>query len=155
MLSQQSLETLKKLVLRKIELMQQRDSLRSVVANGKEFFYKYARTGDGKLLGDGAQRMIEVIQEIEKVESEIKNADTLILVTLEMELGEIGFKFTVPQHPNGAGDVIPSTDVFLSNVEEPAEKNVLNTEDLWTIILLKEMFDVNNIEVVPRGRREN
>jgi hypothetical protein len=131
--------------------MQQRDELRTSVANGKDFFYKYAKSGDGKLLGDGAQRMLEIIQRIADIESEIKRMDTLIISNLEMEINQVNFKFVIPQHPNDAGDIIQSTEYFVTN-EDTSRENSLDINDLWTIILLKEMFDVKNVELIPKEK---
>jgi hypothetical protein len=148
MLSQQ-LVIIKKLFIRKIELLQRRDELRTTVAKGKEFFYKYAKSGDGRILGDGAQRMIEVITEIENIDSEIKGIDVLIITSLEMEVNQVDFHFNIPQHPNDTGDIIQSIKSRLTSEDIP-EDSVLNVDDLWTVILLKEMFDVNNVEIIPK-----
>jgi hypothetical protein len=131
--------------------MQRRDELRTVVANGKDYFYKNAASGNGRALGDGAERMLEVIGELESVDNELKGIDTLIIAGLEMEINQVDFHFTIPQHPNDAGDIIPSIETKLSN-EENSDGNVLDIDDLWTIILLKEMFDVNNVEMLHREK---
>lgn len=145
MLTAQTLQDIKKLVIYKIQLIQKKDEWRTIVANGKDFFYKHAYEENSKLFGAGAQRMLEVISEIEKIDTEIKGIDTLIITHLEMAINDVNFKFTIPQHPNDAGDIIPSTDVILGQ-----ENTALNVDDLWTIILLKEMFDVNNVEIIKR-----
>lgn len=149
------LTNIKKMVTIKIELMMRRDKLRDAMLNGRDFFYKQARNSqdnNAKLLAEGSQRMVEIIKEVESIDSEIKGIDTLIISSLEMEINNIDFKFTIPQHPNDSGDVIHSIEAVLSN-DFNNENHVINVRDLWSIILLKEMFSVKNIEIINKEER--
>jgi hypothetical protein len=148
MLSDQLLRNIKQLFIKKLELMQRRDELRTAVASGRDFFFQKSTSGDGKLLGNGAIRMTEIIGELEKVDQQMKGIDTLIIVDIETEINQADFKFTIPQHPNDAGDIIQSTEYTLTNLKDTY--GGLNVDDLWTIILLKEQFDSKNIELIRR-----
>lgn len=152
MISNEFLRVQKNLILRKMELMEQKDNLRESIAKGKDFFMKNAGENDGRLLSNGAVRMLEIVQELEDVENELKSIDTLMIISTEMEVNQADFKFSLPQHPNDIGDIVQNTDVLLTQYAEKDYKEApLRVDDLWTVILLKEMFEVNNVEVIKRA----
>ena len=148
------METLKALVLRKMRLMgywQDRDEeLRKLnnffaqkvpmdPANEKEKFFK------------AVTKTREIMGQMEAISREIKDMDTLIVAELETQKG-YDFGVRLPERINEAGDIVSPQEIVLT-VKEDLEKHPMSisVNDLWTVVLLREMYRVNNVEVKKRN----
>jgi hypothetical protein len=140
---------LKTLVSRKIELMIAREELSQSITRGKEFFYAHSQKAslapsEGKLLAEGAGRFSELISEVESIDEEIRRIN-IVMVSIAETIGGLSFKFELPQRFNDAGDKLESAEVILNS---DGSNGAISAEEIWTVMLLKEMFNVNNVEII-------
>lgn len=152
--SEDAVINLKKLLIKKMELMEERTKVENVIIKGREFFYKYSSRvideSTSKMLSEGTNRIISLVSKIEDIDRQIKDIDVVIISTLEMLVNNVNFKFSIPEHCNSMGDIIERSDIILTPGTQRYEElcNIIDPIDLWSIMLLKEMFQVENVEII-------
>lgn len=147
------METLKALILRKMKLMNQWQDLDEDLRKLNNFFAQKIPldpANEKEKFFKAVTKTRAVTRELEVISREIRDMDTLIVAELETQ-GGYDFGVKLPERINEAGDIVSPQEIILT-VKEDLKKHpmAISTDDLWTVILLREMYRVNNVEVRKR-----
>lgn len=116
------------------------------IKNGKNYFQNRIDNATSKELLDGTERMIELINELQKLNKEVFDLDVVIVAELEAYLGNFIGRVRIPQKITDAGDIEKSKIVYAvpfhdndSHLEE------ITPDDVWFLKLIKSAYKSNNI----------
>lgn len=139
-------EEIKELVNRRRDKVDEIENIKSSIKNGKNYFQNRLDNPVSQELVDGTKRMIELIEELEKLNSELFDLDVIIVSKLEAYLGNFIGRVRIPQKISDSGDIEKSRIVYAVPFHNDDTNLVQVTpDDVWFLKLIKQAYKSNNI----------
>ena len=147
-----SIENIKGLILQRKALADQLSSYRNRVRSGYDFFMNAAgqkqRVQD---LAEGVKIVTDILREMQDINREIFDIDTTLAMYYETLTMDLVVRAQTIEQENDAGETV--TPAFFYFVPEPTRQDLVEVtpDDLFTLKILKAVFNARNIELVPKN----
>lgn len=149
-------EDLKELILERKKLVDSRQNIEKSIRGGRDYFEKLKTAPDIQKSVSGAVRMIEVIEELDQLNNKIFDIDTVIVSTLEMNMGNFTAKIHVPERLSQAGDVNKGETVHVVPYKlDDVEYVQISPEDIWFLKMIKQAIRPTNISFELKESNED
>ena len=147
------IDEMKELIMKRRELQSKLEEIKKSIRGGANYFAVRQNKSVNQILSTellkGAERMSEIIAELDSVQNEIFNLDTIIVSKLETYMGNFEAKFSMPTRMNDAGDIIKYDDVYAVAVKSEDRREV-TPDDIWFLKMIKDAFKATNVGFVEK-----
>ena len=145
-------QELKEMMAKKNELLTKKAELQKSLRKGEDYFASLIRNPNAHALLEGAKRALEIMQQYNDIEQQIKDLDIILITKVEAYTADIIIKCMTPEHLNEAGDLIKTTEMFLVPFKTDADLVEITPDDFWFLKLAKQALKATNIEFIPKSR---
>lgn len=139
-------DEMKEYITAKRELISRRESLRKSIKSGDAYFSARINNPNARELQAGANRMLEIIADLDNLDKAIVDLDLVMITKLEAYLGNFIAKVKMPDRLNDAGDLVRHDEIyavpFNSDCEDIKE---ITPDDIWFLKMIKEAYKATNI----------
>lgn len=144
-------EKLKEAVLKRQELVSERNQIRARINSGVDFFFQQLERPNGKELAQGAKLMSDYLKKLKDIDDAIFELDTVTICRFEEELLDTIIKVRTKDTQNEAGDNVNS-NVFYCVPRCYAKDDMItvDADDLFFLKIIKSAFSVQNIELIAK-----
>lgn len=147
------IDEMKELILKRKELQLKIIDIKKSIKGGANYFAvrqnKSMNSALSTELLKGSERMCEIIAELESLQNEIFDLDTIIVSKLEAYMSNFEAKFSMPTRMNDAGDIIKYDDIYAVAVKQEDRREV-TPDDIWFLKMIKDAFKATNVAFVEK-----
>lgn len=145
-------DEMKEYLTAKRELISRRDALRKSIKSGDAYFSARINNPNARELQAGANRMLEIIADLDKLDRAIVDLDLVMITKLESYLGNFTARVKMPERLNDAGDLIKHDEIYavpFSSGDENLKE--ITPDDIWFLKMIKEAYKATNITFVEKS----
>lgn len=145
-------EEMKEYVTTKMELVSRRALLKKSITSGAAYFSERTNRPNAQELKVGAERMIEIISDLDKLDKSISDLDIVMVTKLESYLGNFTARVRMPERLSDAGDLIKHESVYVVPFAS-GDENIkeIMPDDVWFLKMIKEAYKATNITFVEKS----
>lgn len=146
------IDEIKAMINTKRDLIESREETKKSIKNGSDYFHKRKLNPVPSEMQAGADRMVQLISELEELDKKITDIDIIIVSKLEVYTSNFGIKFDTIEKLNDAGDFSKKETVYAGfpNLKDEDMITVM-PDDIWFLKLIKEAYRPNNISFVHKN----
>ena len=146
-------EEMKEYLTAKRELISRREALKKSIKSGDAYFSARINNPNARELQAGANRMIEIIADLDKLDKAIVDLDLVMVTKLEAYLGNFIARVRMPERLNDAGDLIKHDEVYAVPFNSGDENlKEVTPDDIWFLKMIKEAYKATNITFIEKGK---
>lgn len=139
-------DEMKEYITAKRELISRREALRKSIKSGDAYFSARINNPHAKELQAGANRMLEIISDLDNLDKAIVDLDLVMVAKLEAYLGNFIAKVKMPDRLNDAGDLVRHDEVYAVPFNSDADNiKEITPDDIWFLKMIKEAYKATNI----------
>ncbi len=139
-------EEMKEYLTAKRELISRREALKKSIKSGDAYFSARINNPNARELQAGANRMIEIIADLDKLDKAIVDLDIVMITKLEAYLGNFTARVKMPDRLNDAGDLIRHDEIYAVPFNSGDENlKEITPDDIWFLKMIKEAYKATNI----------
>lgn len=147
------IDEMKELIMKRRELQSKLEEIKKSIRGGANYFAVRQNKSVNQILSTellkGAERMGEIIAELDSIQNEIFDLDTIIVSKLEVYMSNFEAKFSMPTRMNDAGDIIKYDDIYAVAVKSEDRREV-TPDDIWFLKMIKDAFKATNVGFVEK-----
>lgn len=147
-------QELKEMIAKKNELLAKKAELQKSLKKGEDYFSSLIRNPNSHALLEGAKRALEIIQQYNEIEQQVKDLDIILTTKVEAYTADVIIKCTIPEHLNEAGDLLKTTEMFLVPFKTNADFVEVTPDDFWFLKLAKQALKATNVEFIPKLKED-
>ena len=149
-MNNEDIRDLKKLFNIKLSLMEEKLALLKRIEKGVRFFKEEAISSDLESLKTASEIMKSIAEKELEIDNVLKDIDILIISANELLVKKLEIKLEVGEAFNGVGDIRAKKEMTLKLFND--DVNVISIDDIWTMILLKDLMKPTNISFIEKNK---